>query len=57
MSFEIKELDVGDMTGGDTGEFTMVDDNPAAGYGDIKDGEQDAIWSGERAESAPKNVV
>ena len=43
MSFEIKELDVGDMTGGDTGEFTMVDDNPAAGYGDIKDGEQDAI--------------
>ena len=33
---------VGDMTGGETGELTIVDDK-TAGYGEIRHGEHDAI--------------
>ena len=42
ISFDMNAFDEGDITGGDTGELTIVDDN-FAGYGDIKEGEQDAI--------------
>ena len=49
------EFPIGDMTGGETGELTIVDDTPA-GYGDIKHGEQEAMCSGDCDESAPRNV-
>ena len=56
MSFVMNALFEGDITGGDTGELTTVECWRLDVYGDIKEGEHDVMWSGDRAESTPRKV-